>query len=147
MCCVLSYFSHVWLSVILWTAVCQALLSTGFSRREYWTGLPCPPPGDLPDPGIELMSPAQAGGFLGSLPLAPSGKPIIWWLSDKQFACQCRRCEFDPWVWNIPWRRKCQTTPAFMPGKFHGQRSLASYSPRGAKSWTWLSTHTWHMNY
>ena len=35
----------------------------GFSRQEYWSGLPCPPPGDLPNPGIELVSPALAGGF------------------------------------------------------------------------------------
>ena len=45
---------------------CQAPLSMRFSRQEYWSGLPCPPPGDLPDPGIKptsLMSPALAGGF------------------------------------------------------------------------------------
>ena len=45
---------------------CQAPLSMGFSRQEYWSGLPRPPPGDLPDPGIKpvsLMSPALAGGF------------------------------------------------------------------------------------
>ena len=50
----------------LWTAACQAPLSMGFSRQEPWSGLPCPPPGDLPDPGIEpesLISPALAGGF------------------------------------------------------------------------------------
>ena len=50
----------------LWTAACQAPLSMGFSRLEYWSGLLCPPPGDLPDPGIEpasLMFPALAGGF------------------------------------------------------------------------------------
>ena len=41
----------------------QASLSMGFSRREYWSGLPCPPPGDLPDSGIEPGSPALAGGF------------------------------------------------------------------------------------
>ena len=41
----------------------QASLSMGFSRQEYWTGLPCPPPGDLPDPGIEPVSPALAGRF------------------------------------------------------------------------------------
>ena len=59
--CVLSCLSHVQLFVTLWTVVCQAPLSMGFSRQEYWSGLPCPPPGDLPDPGIEpmsLMSPA-----------------------------------------------------------------------------------------
>ena len=45
---------------------CQAPLSMGFSRQEHWSGLPCPPPGDLPDPGMEpasLMSPALAGRF------------------------------------------------------------------------------------
>ena len=50
----------------LWTVACQAPLSMGFSRQEYWSGLPCPPPGDLPDPGIEprsLTSPPLAGGF------------------------------------------------------------------------------------
>ena len=62
----LSCFSHVQLFVIPWTEACQAPLSMGFSRQEYWSGLPCPPPGDLPDPGIEpvsVMSPALAGGF------------------------------------------------------------------------------------
>ena len=52
-----------------------APLSMGFSRQEYWSGLPCPPPGDLPDPEIEpasLSSPALTGG---SLPLAPPEKP------------------------------------------------------------------------
>ena len=50
----------------LWTVARQAPLSMGFSRQEYWSGLPCPPPGDLPDPGIEpasLKSPALAGVF------------------------------------------------------------------------------------
>ena len=50
-----------------WTVACQASLSMGFSRQEYWTGLPFPPPGDLFDPGIEpasLASPALAGRFL-----------------------------------------------------------------------------------
>ena len=66
MCCVLSHFSHVWLSVTLWTVACKALLSMGFSRQEHWSGLPCPPLGNLPDPGIEpasLRSLALAGGF------------------------------------------------------------------------------------
>ena len=49
-----------------WTVARQAPLSVGFSRQEYWSGLPFPPPGDLPDPGIKpasLVSPALAGGF------------------------------------------------------------------------------------
>ena len=63
---VLSYFSRVQLFATPWTAACQAPLSMRFSRQEYWSGLPCPPPGDLPDPGIETPSPtsaALAGGF------------------------------------------------------------------------------------
>ena len=42
-----------------WTVACQTPLSMGFSRQEYWSGLPCPPPGDLPNPGIKPMSPAS----------------------------------------------------------------------------------------
>ena len=65
-CAMLSRFSCVRLFVTLWIIACQSPLSMGFSREKYWSGLPCPPPGDLPDPGIEpvsLMSPALAGGF------------------------------------------------------------------------------------
>ena len=65
--CMLSLFSHVQLFVTLWTITHQALLSMGFSRQEYWNGLPHPSAGDLPDSRIELvslMSPALAGGFL-----------------------------------------------------------------------------------
>ena len=47
----------------LWTEACQAPLSMGFFRREHWSGLPCPPPGDLPNPGIELAFLAWAGRF------------------------------------------------------------------------------------
>ena len=50
--CVLSHFSHVRLFATLWTIAHKAPLSMGFSRQEYGSGLPCPPPGDLPDPGI-----------------------------------------------------------------------------------------------
>ena len=53
------------------------------------------------------------------------------WLISKKPTCQCRRHGFDPWVGKIPWRRKWHPTPVFLPGKSHGQRSLADYSPRG----------------
>ena len=51
-------------------------------------------------------------------------------------ACQCRRhktCGFDPWVGKIPWRRTLQSTPVFLPGESHGQRSLVGYSPYDCK--------------
>ena len=55
------------------------------------------------------------------------------WLSSKESACQCRRQEFNPWVGKIPWRREWQPTPVFLPGKSHGQGSLAGSSPWGHK--------------
>ena len=64
--CVLSHFSCFQLFVTLWTVAHQAPLSVGFSRQEYWSGLPFPSPGDLPNLGIEpvsLTSPALGGGF------------------------------------------------------------------------------------
>ena len=148
--------------------------------------MPCPPPGDLPNPGIKLRSPAfpawgcpdgsvvknppanvgdRSGEVsvpgLGRPPGAGKGNPLqysylenpmdkgAWratdhgvaksqtrlsdfyfprWLSGKESACQCRRCKFNPWVRKIPWRRKGQSTPLFLPEKSHGQRSLAGYS-------------------
>ena len=72
--CVWSCFSCVWPFAIPRMVACQAPLSVGFSREEYWSRLPCPSTGDPPDPGINftsLMSPALAGSCL---PLAQPGK-------------------------------------------------------------------------
>ena len=55
--CVLNHFSRVRLFLTLWTEALQTPLSMGFSRKEYWSGLPGPPLEDLPDPGIETASP------------------------------------------------------------------------------------------
>ena len=60
----------------------------------------------------------------------------------NKFTCQCRRCKwlgFDPWVSKIPWNRKCQPTPVFLPRKFHGQRNPWSTVPGATESQTWLS--------
>ena len=65
---VVSFFSYVGLFVTPWAVVCQAPLSMGFPRQEYWNGLLFPSPEDLPDPGIELWSPALAGGFFTAEP-------------------------------------------------------------------------------
>ena len=67
-------------------------------------------------------------------------KPLIWdligcllrlprWFSSKESTYQCKRHKFDPWAGKIPWRRKWQPTPVFLPGQFQGQRNLGSYSP------------------
>ena len=64
--------SHVWLFATPWTVALQAPPSMGFSRQEYWSGLPFPSPGDLPKPGIEPRSPAFQADALTS---EPPGKP------------------------------------------------------------------------
>ena len=78
-CWLLIHFNRVWLFVTLWTVVPQAPLSMGFSRQEYWSGLLCPPPGDLPHPGTEsgsLMSPTSAGGFFTTRATWPGGHTL-----------------------------------------------------------------------
>ena len=80
----LSRFSQVWFFEIPWTVARQALLSMGFSQQEFWSGLPFPPPGNLPKPGIKLRSPTapalQAGFsfflFFFKKPLSYQGSPI-----------------------------------------------------------------------
>ena len=80
--CMLSCFSLVQLFMTLWTVAHQAPLSMGFSRWEYWNGLPCPPPGDLPDPRIEptpLLSSALADRFFTtSATREAPGRTVVW---------------------------------------------------------------------
>ena len=84
--------SHIRLFVTLWTVARQALLSMGFSRQEYWSGLPFPPPGDLPDPGIEPWSPSlQTDSSLSE----PPGKLSIF--CNLLFFC------FGFWVISSVW--------------------------------------------
>ena len=78
--CLLSRFTCVQLFVTPWIIAHQAPLSMGFSRQEHWSGLPCPSPGDLPDPGIEpvsLMSSALAGMFFTTS--ATVGMKVLLW--------------------------------------------------------------------
>ena len=75
----LQHACKVWLCVNLWTVACQAPLSMGFSRQEYWSGLPWLPPGALPDPGIKpesLVSPALAGMFFFFFTTSATGAGI-----------------------------------------------------------------------
>ena len=73
-CACVSVTSVMSDSVTLWTVARQAPLSMGFPRQAYWNGLPCPPRGDLPNPGIE---PHLLQWWAESLPLAPPGKPTL----------------------------------------------------------------------
>ena len=128
-----------------WTVAYQAPPSMGFSRQEYWSGLPLPSPGDLPNPGTEPGSPALQAD---SLPFEP-------WFNGSKASLVAQRIKRPPamqetqvqslgWedplekamathssilAWKIPW----QPTPVFLPGKSHGGRSLAGYSLWGCR--------------
>ena len=108
--------------VITQTVACQAPLSMGFSRQDYWSGLPFPSPGDLPDPGIKpasLMSPALAHRCLQ---LVPPGKAL------KESEKWRRKWQPTPVI--LHQRRKWQPTQVFLPGESHGQRHLVDCSPQ-----------------
>ena len=98
-------------------------------------------------PAGSCTHPPEAAGLLCASLCTSVQSGLPWRPSGKGSACQCRRQGFDPWSGKITWRRKWQLTPVFLPGKFHGQRSLVSYSPWGAKSWTPLSTHSTAQHY
>ena len=72
----LSCLSRILLFVTPWTVACKASLSMGFSRQEYWSELPFPRPGELPDPGIKPSSPASPALQADSLLFEPSVKPV-----------------------------------------------------------------------
>ena len=94
--CMPNHFSCVQLYAILWNIVCQAPLSMGFSRQEYWSRLPCIPPEHLLNTGIEpwsLMSPALAGGFF------TTGATWKAHIISRRYLCMCAQLcltLFDP---------------------------------------------------
>ena len=93
---VIQSLSSVWLSVTPWTVALQASLSMGFSRQEYWSGLPFPSPGDLSNPGVETESLALAGRFfMAELP----GKPHTWLYWSLKFLKHHGRISGTPGVW------------------------------------------------
>ena len=84
--------SHAWLFATTWTVACQAPLSKEFSRQGYWSGLLFPPPGDLPNPRIELESPASPAWQADSLPLRHLGShtdPLSHWFLALRASCLC----------------------------------------------------------
>ena len=74
----LSPFSRVQLFATPWTVASQAPLSMGFPRQEFWSGLPFPPPEDLPGPGIEPVSPMSPASQVDCLPAAENELTIYW---------------------------------------------------------------------
>ena len=94
---------------------------------------------------LERFSTHDKHRFYGDLSPHKHKHRLPRWWRDKEFACQCRRCGFHPWVGKIPWSRKWPPTPVFLPGKFHGLISLAGYSSWVCKELDvteWLSMHT-----
>ena len=104
--CMLSWLV---VSDSLWPLAHQAPLSMKFARQEYWSGLPFPSPGDLPDPGIEPAPLALYRFFI----TGPSGKITGQrWHYGKGPICQCRsqeRLQFNPWLGKIPWKEGMTT--------------------------------------
>ena len=108
--------SCVLLLAIPWTAAYQAPPSMGFSRQEYWSGVPHPPPGHFPNPEIEpvsLASPALAGRFFTT--------SATWGAQTPN----------EPNLILYIWRRQWHPTPVLLPGESHGRRSLVGCSPWG----------------
>ena len=110
--CMLSVFSCVRLFATPWTVACQAPLSMGFLLLEGRCPL-------QPLRSCEFEEPLDVDFPCSS--------------ASKESRLQCRRPGFYPRVGKIPWKRKWQRTPIFLPRKSHGQRSLAGYSPQSCK--------------
>ena len=147
--------SRVWLFANPWTVAYQVPPSMGFSRQEYWSGLPFLSPGGLPHPGIKPRSPAFQAD---ALTLSHQGSQCLslpWWLSGKESSCQCRkykRLRFNPWLdplekemathssilaWKIPWSEE--------PGGLQSMGSLrvghAWATNTHSNWWCWACFH------
>ena len=116
----------IWLFATPWTVARQAPLSMGFSRQEYWSGLPFPSPGDLPDPGIEPTSPALAGGFFT---VWATREPEPWLAAilisnclNQHIGTQGRSRRLE----SIPYKQKIGNTERFLfPGAPQGSCSVS----------------------
>ena len=137
--CVLNCFSHVQLFATLWTVACQLLCPWVYPGKNTGVGCHTLLQGIFPTQGsnMQLLRPPQCRRILyrwatrEALFIHASAHywGLPWWLSGKESSCQCRRHGFNPWVRGIPWRRKPQPSPVFLPGESHGKRSLEGYSP------------------
>ena len=139
--CWLSHLSRVRLFATLWTVAHQALLSMGFSRQEYWSGSPCPPPGHLPDPAIRpssLMSPALAGRFFTTSATWETQKERTteYWVTQETrgvFQGRGKQDETSPWKPRQKEGRTPLSSGLYSWGSTHPKRS--SYSSPGVHSW------------
>ena len=129
----------------------------GFFRQEYWSGVPSPSRLNvrtcksktyfrtqklLTFYEFRILTSVLWVSVCNSLYLKIFIfllKPLVLNGSSDGICLQCRRPGFNPWVVKIPWRRKWKPTPVFLPGEFHGQRSLVGTVHEVTKSWTQLS--------
>ena len=127
-----SHFSRIQLFSTIWTVAHQAPLCMGFSRQEYWSGLPCPPPGDLPDSGIKpvsLTSSALAGGFFTT---RTTGEALLWGVHVNKPLCVFLLLIFLS-LWRMRWAGLTQE-PRRVEGKFF---------PSSTSAWWVISITLW----
>ena len=136
-------FSLVWLFAIHWTVVHQDPLSMGLSQQEYWSGLPFPSPGDLPEPGIKLVSlvfPAMADEIFTT---EPPGNPLSWSLPDSLFTAPNRaKMRLIPqltiyWVWGLFYTSYISVIRSVIIVHYRSCWSLSSWEVNisGHKTW------------
>ena len=133
----LRCFDHVWLFVTPWTIACQTSLSMGFSRQEYGSGLPRPPLGDLPDPGIEPTSPVSPtlqGRFFTT---QPPGEPIYIYM---KLNAKKRWKNVTRWYRNV-FGEFCKVTPR----KIYGERQQNLCCSHFQREYELNSIHTTWM--
>ena len=149
--------SYVWLFVTPWTVDCQAPLSKDFSRQLYWSGLPFPPPGGLPNPGIEPRGSSEPRDWthwqVDCLPLRHLGSPVSRTLfSAKEPPCQCRRHRFDPGLGRSPGEgngNPLQYSCLENPMDRRAWQSTVHGVTKSQTQLKWLSMHTclhWQKN-
>ena len=147
--------SRVWLLVTPWTAAYQAPSSMGFSRQEYWSGVPLPSPmytwitsnyilifTMLKGPKLSISTFNPCSFIIGASQMVLMVKNCLPMLK--------MQCGFNPWIKKIPWKRKLHLTPVFLPGKSWGQKTLVGYNPwslRVRQAWAYTHTHTYTHNY
>ena len=129
----LSQFSRVQLSVTPWAVAQQAPLSMGFSRQEYWSGLPCLPPGDLPEPGIEPQSLMSLGEFF--TPSTTWERPLGERIKND-FSHSYVRTKSHPFPSHVGARG---STREFYIGPFHKHPASLAWP---WKSWIWLQVNS-----
>ena len=123
--------------LIIFVKICLLLMNY-ILKVKVLVAQSCPTLCDLVDyslPGSSVLGLLQAK-ILEWVAISFSGassRPRNWTQVFHSVCLQCGRPRFDPWVGKIPWRRKWQPTPVFLPGESHGRRSLVGYSPQGGK--------------